>query len=161
MSDLPTSDAPNGDEPKTRIRGKRVGKEQTKARLEAAIASGEMPPFCDNCGAIETPAWRRAYRKDYDCAWDEVDISSLDNSTCLYKEVTEQDSNGTIRAFKGYKITRTEEESDDEWKPITLCNRESFIKADVNSLTPSSLRLVVSQTKMHAATRKVDEEGSS
>ncbi|KAF8852645.1 hypothetical protein BDZ45DRAFT_100387 [Acephala macrosclerotiorum] len=32
-----------------------------KSKLETALTKGEMPPFCQNCGAIETPTWRKAW----------------------------------------------------------------------------------------------------
>lgn len=124
MSDILTSDAPTGEDQKTRAASrKRVGKEQTKARCDAAIASGEMPPFCDNCGAIETPAWRRAYRRDFDCPWEEVE-TSLERGGCYYKEPVEYKADGSIRTFKGYKLHMAAEDSDQEWKAISLCNRK-------------------------------------
>ena len=110
MSDIPTSDAPTGeDRPSRRRSNKRVGKEQTKARLEAAIATGAMPPFCDNCGAIETPAWRRAFRKDFDCAWDDID-TSLEDGGMHYKEAVEMNEDGSIKTFKGYRMKLREDE---------------------------------------------------
>ena len=124
MSDFLNSDGPTGDEPRTRTGSrKRVGKDQTRARLEAAIASGELPPYCDNCGAIETPAWRRAFRRDFDCPWDDVEIS-LEDGSCNFKEATEWNDDGSIKAFKGYKTTKRPEDREDEWIAISLCNRK-------------------------------------
>lgn len=45
-------------------------------RLHTAIANGEMPQYCNHCGAIETPTWRRLYIKIVDgkpSALDEVE----------------------------------------------------------------------------------------
>ena len=123
MSDMPTSDAVITEETKRRSK-KRVGKEQTKARLETAIAAGEMPPFCDNCGAIETPAWRRAFAKTFDCEFDEVE-TSLEDGAIVFKEVLEHSDDGSIKTFRGFKITKRPEDRDDEWMAITLCNRKS------------------------------------
>lgn len=39
-------------------------KASIKQKLELAIANGEMPPFCANCGAIDTPTWRKAWSQD-------------------------------------------------------------------------------------------------
>jgi hypothetical protein len=126
MSDIPMSDAPTGTETKAKATAKkRPGKEQTRSRLEAALAVGEMPPYCDNCGAIETPAWRRAYSKEFDCPWDEVE-TSLEDSACCYKEITERNSDGSIRRFKGYKVTHKASPDDEGWNAISLCNREYF-----------------------------------
>lgn len=123
MSDMVNSDAVMAEETKRRPK-KRVGKEQTKARLETAIAAGEMPPFCDNCGAIETPAWRRAYAKTFNCGFDEVD-TSLDEGAIVFKEALDHNPDGSIRTFRGFKITKKPEDREDEWVAITLCNRKS------------------------------------
>lgn len=130
MSDVPMSDAPTGTETKTKATAKkRPGKEQTRSRLEAALAIGEMPPYCDNCGAIETPAWRRAYSKDFDCPWDEIE-TSLEDSACCYKEITERNPDGSIRKFKGYKVTHKANPDDEGWNAISLCNREYLRKSN-------------------------------
>jgi len=121
-SDALTSDAAAGDEARPKPK-KRVGKEQTRARLENAIANGEMPPYCDNCGAIETPAWRRAYTKVFDCPWDEVE-TSLDHGACCYKEVMERNADGSIKTFKGYKVEKRPDDKPDEWVQVSLCNRK-------------------------------------
>jgi hypothetical protein len=123
MSDMPTSDAVMAEDVKRRPK-KRVGKEQTKARLETAIAAGEMPPFCDNCGAIETPAWRRAFAKTFDCDFDEVE-TSLEDGSIVYKEALDHNEDGSIKTFRGFKITKKPEDRDDEWLAVTLCNRKS------------------------------------
>ncbi|KAH6724294.1 hypothetical protein BKA61DRAFT_464164 [Leptodontidium sp. MPI-SDFR-AT-0119] len=39
-------------------------KASIKQKLELAIANGEMPPYCANCGAIDTPTWRKAWSQD-------------------------------------------------------------------------------------------------
>lgn len=130
MSDIPMSDAPNGSEAKMKVAAKkRPGKEQTRSRLEAALATGELPPYCANCGAIETPAWRRAYSKDFSCPWEEVQ-TSLEDSACCYKEITTRNPDGTVKTFKGYKVTHVKNPDDEGWIPISLCNRELFPNID-------------------------------
>lgn len=39
-------------------------KERIHAQMVAAIEQGKMPNFCMNCGAIETPTWRKVSVKD-------------------------------------------------------------------------------------------------
>ncbi|EXJ94256.1 hypothetical protein A1O1_02649 [Capronia coronata CBS 617.96] len=121
-SDAVMSDAPTSEESRAKAASrKKVGKEQTKARLEAAIANGEMPPFCDNCGSIETPAWRRAYAKTFKCNWDDVE-TSLDTGECCYKEILEHNPDGSVKAFRGYKVERRAGDEADQWVSILLCN---------------------------------------
>jgi hypothetical protein len=59
MSDAPTP-SENGN-PRSGSGAKR--KRYIKDRLDAAIAKGELPPHCVNCGEIETPTWRKAYTR--------------------------------------------------------------------------------------------------
>ncbi|OAL33257.1 hypothetical protein AYO20_07419 [Fonsecaea nubica] len=121
-SDIPMSDAPGGDESRVKAASKKkVGKEQTKARLENAIANGIMPPFCDNCGSIETPAWRRAYVKIFDCSWDDVE-TSLNHGECCFKEPIDHNPDGSVKTFRGYKVDRRQGDEADDWEAITLCN---------------------------------------
>ena len=126
MSDLPMSEGPVGplgQDPHRKASKKKIGKEATKARLETAIAAGEMPPFCDNCGAIETPAWRRAFAKTFECPWEEVETSLLDGDI-VFKEPLEHNEDGSVKKFRGFKISRNPTDRDDEWLAIQLCNRE-------------------------------------
>ncbi|KAK5060141.1 hypothetical protein LTR84_010025 [Exophiala bonariae] len=121
-SDALMSEAPTIEEARAKAASKKkVGKEQTKARLENAIANGEMPPFCDNCGSIETPAWRRGYARVFHCPWDEVE-TSLDPGQCCFKEVLTHNADGSIKTFRGYKVEKLSGDDDDNWLAITLCN---------------------------------------
>jgi hypothetical protein len=124
-SDVLSSDAVTMEDARAKAAAarKKVGKDQTKARLEAAIANGEMPPFCDNCGSIETPAWRRAFAKVFHCAWDDVE-TSLDHGECCYKEVLERSADGTVKSFRGYKVEKRQGDEAEDWVSIILCNRE-------------------------------------
>ncbi|OCT45026.1 hypothetical protein CLCR_05390 [Cladophialophora carrionii] len=120
-SDIPMSDAPTGEETKNKTASKKkVGKELTKARLENAIANGQMPPFCDNCGAIETPAWRRAFAKIFNSGWDDVE-TSLSYGECCFKEPIDHNEDGTVKTFRGFKVEKRAGDGDD-WVAITLCN---------------------------------------
>lgn len=125
-SDALMSEAPTMEEARAKAASKKkVGKEQTKARLENAIANGEMPPFCDNCGSIETPAWRRGYAKVFHCPWDEVE-TSLDPGQCCFKEVLTHNEDGSVKTFRGYKVEKLTGDDDENWLAITLCNRKSI-----------------------------------
>ena len=39
-------------------------RDANQRRLEVALQNGEMPTFCENCGAIETPTWRKAWAEE-------------------------------------------------------------------------------------------------
>jgi hypothetical protein len=126
-SDAIMSEAPTSEEKAQQQRSKtnkKVGKEQTQARLENAIAAGEMPPFCDNCGAIETPAWRRAYAKTFDSVpFDDVE-TDLTPGAVVFKHALSHDDNGKVKSWRGFKVDRTSEDEADGWHQINLCNRK-------------------------------------
>lgn len=117
MSDAIMSDVAGPEEGKQKGR-KRIGKDQTKARLENAIAKGGMPPYCHNCGAIETPAWRRGFIKHFTCPFESVE-TSLNAGEMCYKEVVEKHLDGSVKVWKGWKVERKEH---DDWEQVNLCN---------------------------------------
>lgn len=121
MSDAIMSDAAGPEGEKRKSVRKRIGKEQTKARLENAIATGNLPPYCHNCGAIETPAWRRGYVKIFSCPIDSVP-TSLNPGECCYKQVTSENPDGSVREWKGWTVERPSGSLDDGWEQINLCN---------------------------------------
>lgn len=121
MSDAIMSDTMGPDDIKRKGVRKRVGREQTKARLENAIASGEVPPYCHNCGAIETPAWRRGYVKMFTCPIDSVP-TSLNPGECCYKQVLTRNLDGSVKEWKGWKVERPAGMPEDGWEQINLCN---------------------------------------
>ena len=157
-SDVPASDAPLGEGSQTRVgsqQKKRVGKAQTKARLEAAIASGDLPPYCENCGAIETPAWRRAYARTFEGGYDQFETSLLDGEPC-FKKPLDHKEDGSVRVFRAYKTVRKPEDREDEWVLINLCNREfcGFVGRSPE-LTISSLWFMVSEIQVYATSREI------
>ncbi|KAK5955621.1 hypothetical protein OHC33_003262 [Knufia fluminis] len=117
ISDAIMSDATGPEDGKGKAR-KRVGKDQTRARLDSAIATGGMPPYCHNCGAIETPAWRRGFIKHFTCPFESVE-TSLNSGEMCYKQVIERNSDGSVKLWKGWKVERKEH---DDWEQINLCN---------------------------------------
>ena len=125
MSDVPMSDMPEAAYPMNgkKSRPKRFGKEQTANRLKAAISGGEMPPFCDNCGSIETPAWRKAWAKVFESGWDEFEIG-LEKDSFLAKEAVDQDDDGNVTKFKAFKLSKASGDNDQDFVSVNLCNRE-------------------------------------
>lgn len=158
-SDIPMSDALPGEEVKVKTASKKkVGKELTRARLENAIANGQMPPFCDNCGAIETPAWRRAFAKIFDGGWNDIE-TSLGYGECCFKEPIDRNPDGTVKSFRGYKVEKRQGDGED-WEAITLCNRKFDQALSGIPLICFSLRTVVSQAEVPSTCVQVAKEGS-
>lgn len=94
---------------------------QIQMRLDQAIKSGQVPPYCENCGSIETPTWRRAWSKEFTGTEQDANemMKDKDNSW-LFFEPVERDANDQVCKFKIYK--KTIADSENEWVQILLCN---------------------------------------
>ncbi|MCJ1474851.1 hypothetical protein MMC13_003511 [Lambiella insularis] len=94
-------------------------KQAIQSKLANSIAAGEMPPFCDNCGAIETPTWRKAYSKVHNGGKELVQLSDTEGGivACV---TLETHPDGTTKLFKIIKKTLLK--SDKDFAEILLCN---------------------------------------
>ena len=126
----PASDTPMGSEgiqaprPRSRAGWNNAKRKQAiQSKLATSIAAGEMPPFCDNCGAIETPTWRKAYSKVHCGGMELVQLSDAEGGivACVTLETNED---GTTKLFKIIKKTLLK--TDKDFTEILLCNRESL-----------------------------------
>lgn len=97
-------------------------KEAIQSRLQTSIEAGEMPPFCENCGAIETPTWRKAWVKVHSGKPDHVHISEEEGGIIAW-ETLQTDVEGTICLYR--IIKRTLLPVDVGFSEILLCNRKS------------------------------------
>lgn len=87
-----------------------------QARLEQAIAKGEVPPYCENCGSIETPSWRRAWAKEIE-GNEKVAEEMMQRPFMLFWDVLDRNPEGEVQKFLIYK-----KENEDHWKQMTYCN---------------------------------------
>ncbi|SLM39254.1 Zinc finger, NHR/GATA-type [Lasallia pustulata] len=94
-------------------------KQAIQSKLATSIASGEMPPFCENCGAIETPTWRKAWTKVHSGTPDHVVISGEEGGVILW-EPLQKDENGAINLFRIFK--KSLKDTDEGFREILLCN---------------------------------------
>ena len=127
-SDMPTMSQASGipERPSSRGRyGSGAGARRKKAiqtRLESSIAAGEIPPFCENCGAIETPTWRKAWVKLHSGTPEHVRISEEEGGIVAWQTL-QTDENGVINLYR--IIKRTVLATDEGFTEILLCNRKS------------------------------------
>lgn len=160
QDDHPSSDAgpiskPSESIPKVRIRnrtGSGAGAKRKKAiqsKLAETVAKGEMPPFCENCGAIETPTWRKAWMKVYTGAPDHVVVSDEEGGIVTWQSL-QQDESGQICLFR--VIKRTLLPTDEGFTESLLCNRKFVVPAfDKDLLSFSSMWHLVTHSKMYAS----------
>ncbi|KAL2002310.1 hypothetical protein VTN02DRAFT_181 [Thermoascus thermophilus] len=122
MSDLPNMETPapqRMEEGKVRSGAGARRMKQVQARLDKCIRDGQVPPYCENCGAIETPTWRRAWSKDIEGSEQEASEYCKD-PTMLFWQVLEKDEEDRITKFKIFKKTLAD--TDNDFVQILLCN---------------------------------------
>jgi hypothetical protein len=99
-------------------------KRNSSARLHDAIEKGEMPPYCQNCGAIETPTWRRSFIKYID----DGSNGATDQSAAP----------GEYPPQPQAIVKKNLDEGDDGFKPALLCNPCGLWSAKNPGLRPQS-----------------------
>ena len=90
-------------------------------KLDNSIAAGEVPPFCENCGDIETPTWRKAFAKIHSGTAEKAVISDEEGGI-IAVEILETNEDGSTKLFRIIKKTLLK--SDEGFSAILLCNRE-------------------------------------
>ncbi|KAG8530414.1 uncharacterized protein KY384_004916 [Bacidia gigantensis] len=90
-----------------------------QSKLATSVAAGEIPPFCDNCGAIETPAWRKAWSKIHSGTPEHVRLSNQESGVLAWQTL-QTDKKGEICLFRIIKKSLAEE--DEGFTEMLLCN---------------------------------------
>ncbi|KAI2733337.1 hypothetical protein CBS147332_352 [Penicillium roqueforti] len=90
-----------------------------KARLDNAILNGLIPPYCENCGSIETASWRRAWVKTVN-GGESLAEDMMRSSPMLYWDPVDRNDKGEVKSFKIYK--KALEQDDNDWDQMTFCN---------------------------------------
>jgi hypothetical protein len=100
-----------------------VKKQSIKLRLEKAVAMGEMPPFCHNCGAIETPTWRKIWTQDCCGIPPPTDLSDKPGKVTTI-EVLEKDEHEVPIKYRVVKKALAPTDDRRDWVEALLCNRK-------------------------------------
>ena len=124
VSDAPTG-SENSEAPK-RLKSRSSSaclrrKQAIQSKLASSIAAGEMPPFCDNCGAVETPTWRKAWTKVHCGTPEHLQISDSQGGVVAWQPM-QKDAQGVVNLFKIVKKTLLP--TDEGFSEILLCNRK-------------------------------------
>ena len=99
-------------------------KQAIQSKLASSVAAGEMPPFCENCGAIETPTWRKAWVKLH-CGTPEHVVISEEEGGIVAWQSLQTDSNGVICLYRIVK--KSVLKTDEGFTEILLCNRKFYL----------------------------------
>ncbi|KAH6640867.1 hypothetical protein F5144DRAFT_641274 [Chaetomium tenue] len=112
---------PQGDLEPPRYSKNLVKKQSIKEKLETAIMRGESPPFCSNCGAIETPTWRKIWTQDRD--GDPGFHEFSDKPGCVTMiEVLERDEDEKPAKYRVVKKNLGPKDEKGKWTETLLCN---------------------------------------
>lgn len=115
----PTSRNRKGNEGGTGSGARR--KQAIQSKLASSVAAGEMPPFCENCGAIETPTWRKAWVKIHSGTPEHVVISEEEGGIIAWQAL-QTDNSGSVCLYR--IIKKSVLKTDEGFTEILLCNRE-------------------------------------
>ena len=109
----------NGRGPVQGNREKRRAAVQNK--LYRSIENGEVPSFCENCGAIETPVWRKAHWKLHSGSMDRVKCSNVEGGV-IGIQIVECNEDGSTKLFKIFKKSLLADDQD--FHEALMCNRK-------------------------------------
>lgn len=131
MSDMPMESTPAPTGPpdgkgRSGAGARRV--KQVQARLDQCIKQGTVPPYCENCGAIETTTWRRAWSKVIEGNADDAN-ARVNDTGMLFWEAVDTESDGTITSYKQFKKSLANEDKD--YIQLLLCNRKLYSLTDI------------------------------
>ncbi len=90
-----------------------------QSKLASSVAAGEMPPFCENCGAIETPTWRKAWVKIHTGTPEHVVISEEEGGVIAWQTL-QTDPKGNICLYR--IIKKSTLRNDVGFTEVLLCN---------------------------------------
>ena len=113
---LPTS-------PATRSNKNYVKKQSIKDKLLRCVENGEMPPYCSNCGAIETPTWRKINTRDLDGIPEYFEYSEKPGKVTTI-EILAREEDGKPKQYRLVKKNLGLEDYKDDWVERLLCNRK-------------------------------------
>ncbi|EER25085.1 hypothetical protein CPC735_016860 [Coccidioides posadasii C735 delta SOWgp] len=122
MSDMPMVSTPGSTNfPDGKIRSgagaRRV--KQVQARLDQCIKQGTVPPYCENCGAIETTTWRRAWSKVIEGSAENAN-ACINDPGMLFWEAVDTETDGTVTSYRQFKKSLANEDRD--YIQLLLCN---------------------------------------
>jgi hypothetical protein len=117
-------------------------KYRIRNQLEEALGSGKMPQYCNHCGQIDTPAWRRAFTRIEYGSHDGIKLSSKGTAICaLEPMLPEEGGDGTPR-YRVFKLNVTDDEYTHKiYDMLVLCNPCGLYLGKNNAMRPQEMWL--------------------
>ncbi|KAK1538251.1 GATA transcription factor [Colletotrichum paranaense] len=98
-----------------------VKKKAIREKLLQAIESGQTPMYCNNCGAIETPTWRKIWSQEHEGVPEFTEFSDKPGRITAIL-VLERDDEDKVTKYQVIKKGLAPHEDKSEWKWHMLCN---------------------------------------
>lgn len=117
----PQTDAVDGMD--SRMNKNYVKRQAIKQKLEEAVALGEMPSFCTNCGALQTPTWRKIWKQERQGVPAYHEYSEKPGHVTAIN-VLERDDNGDPTSYEVIKKSLGPLDDKSRWAETILCNRK-------------------------------------
>ncbi|KAH8161338.1 hypothetical protein CIB48_g6925 [Xylaria polymorpha] len=115
----PQTDAVDGVE--SRMNKNYVKRQAIKQKLEEAVALGEMPSFCSNCGALQTPTWRKIWKQERRGVPEYHEYSEKPGHVTAIN-VLERDDAGNPTLYEVIKKSLGPMDDKSKWTETILCN---------------------------------------
>lgn len=115
-------------------------KQNIVARLHKSLAEGVMPEYCNHCGEIETPTWRKAYMRVEEGLPTNIQLSSEGTSIVGYEiiePVEGDDGTPKYRIFK--QVLEKHEKEAGSFVQLNLCNPCGLWLVKKNAMRPREL----------------------
>lgn len=112
-------------------------------KLKSSIASGAMPMFCCNCGAIETPTWRSVHIKVVEGSPEDNDLKDSEGVTQGIETMEKDPESGNITRFRIIKSMRKSRDRVEMqgYETMSVCNRKLPLNDHRAGLTGSACGL--------------------
>jgi hypothetical protein len=159
-SEAPCPPSDIGESEYTRAQGKKTA---VKGRLEQAIQKGEMPPFCTNCGAIETPTWRKIWCQEHKGIPSYHEYSDKPGMVTTI-DILDKTPEGQPSSYRLVKKNLGPWDSKDDWYELYLCNRKllscwlTSAMLEREGLTGTACGIWLSKSKTHRPAERWEKD---
>ncbi|KAI2621693.1 hypothetical protein GGR54DRAFT_75694 [Hypoxylon sp. NC1633] len=98
-----------------------VKRQTIRQKLEEAVAQGQLPSFCRNCGALQTPTWRKIWKQQRPGVPEYYEYSEKPGRVTAIN-ILERDSNDRPILHEVIKKSLGPNDNKFSWTEILLCN---------------------------------------
>jgi hypothetical protein len=109
-------------------------------KMVESLAKGEMPAYCNHCGEIETPTWRKAYTRVERGLPIDIEVSSDGNGIVAYHVIEPTEEDQFYPKYRIFKQALDEQEKEGgTYQQLNLCNPCGLWLNKKNAMRPAEL----------------------